>query len=100
MDKLAWCKKQKTGIKIIDPNDILCEEYLKKSENALRAVNSLHDNIEWQISSAYYAMYSSLYAILMKAGIKCEIHSCTLEIIKKVLNDYFSEEDIYLLENP
>ena len=98
MDKLNWCKKQKTGIKIIDPNDVLCEEYLKKSENALRAVKSLQDNVEWQISSAHYAMYFSLYAILMKAGIKCEIHSCTLEIMKKVLNSYFSQQDLYLLE--
>lgn len=98
MDKLKWCKKQNAGIKIIDPNDNLCEEYLKKAENALRAIRSLEDNIEWQISSAYYAMYFSLYAILMKIGIKCEIHSCTLEIMKRVLLDYFTKEDILLLE--
>lgn len=98
MDKLNWCKKQKTGIRIIDPNDNLCEEYLKKAENALRAVRSLDDNIEWQISSSYYAMYFSLYAILMKAGIKCEIHACTLEIMKMHLQEYFTKDDIILLE--
>ena len=98
MNTLTWCKKQKNGIKLIDPNDNLCEEYLKKAENALKAVRSLEDNTEWQISSAYYAMYFSLYAILMKIGIKCEIHSCTLEIMKQVLSKYFTKEDISLLE--
>jgi len=98
MDKLAWCKKQKTGIQIVESNDNLCEEYIKKAENSLRAVKSLEDNPEWQISSAYYAMYFSIYAILMKVGIKCEIHSCTLEIVKNKLKQYFSSEDIFLLE--
>ena len=30
---------------------------------------------------AYYACYNSLYALLMKTGIKCEIHDCTLELM-------------------
>jgi len=30
---------------------------------------------------AYYACYSAIYAILMKCGIKCEIHDCTLELL-------------------
>lgn len=98
MDKLNWCKKQKTGIKIINRNDNLCEEYVKKAENALRAVQNLGDNPEWQISSAYYAMYFSLYAILMKIGIKCEIHSCSIEIMKELLHQYFTEDEIDLVQ--
>lgn len=99
MDKLTWCKKQKTGIRLIEPNNNLCEEYIKKSENALRAVNSLEGNTEWQISSAYYSMYFSLYAILMKIGMKCEIHSCTIEFMKIFLEKYFTAQDTQLIED-
>ena len=98
MDKLAWCKKQKNGIELIESNLNLSQEYLEKAENALKAVNALEGNKEWQISSAYYAMYFSLYAILMRLGIKCEIHACTIEIMKKILTNYFSNEEINLLQ--
>ena len=98
MDKLAWCKKQKNGIELIETNPNLSQEYIEKAENALRAVNALEGNKEWQISSAYYAMYFSLYAILMRIGVKCEIHACTIEIMKKTLIKYFSNEEINLLQ--
>src|SRR3989338_9108055 len=98
MDKLAWCKKQKNWIELIEPNLNLSQEYIEKAENALRAVKSLEGNKEWQISSAYYAMYFSLYAILMRVGVKCEIHACTIEIMKKALTKYFSNEEINLLQ--
>lgn len=99
MDKIIWWINQKNGIELVDENANLSEEYLKKAENALNAVKSLEGNTEWQISSADYSMYFSVYAILMKIGIKCEIHSCTLELVKVVLNKYFSEEDINLLKS-
>ena len=98
MDKLAWCKKQKNGIELIEQNLNLSNEYFEKAENALRAVKTLEGNKEWQISSAYYSMYFSLYAILMRIGIKCEIHACTIEIMKKALTKYFSNEEINLLQ--
>ena len=43
-------------------------------------------------------MYFSLYAIFMRVGIKCEIHACSIEIMKKILTDYFSSEEIILLQ--
>ena len=36
---------------------------------------------KWKIITAYYACYNALYALLIKAGIKCEIHDCTLELM-------------------
>ncbi len=75
MEKIKWCMKLKNGIGIIEPNDNLCSAYIKKSETALQAASALNDNMEWQISSCYYAMYFSLYALMMKIGVKCENHS-------------------------
>lgn len=97
MSKIKWCKNQKTGIELVDINENLSKEYMNKSESALKAMKSLNDNKEWQISSAYYCMYFSLYAILIRSGVKCEIHSCTIEFAKEFLKDHLSDYDIVLL---
>ena len=36
----------------------------------------------WIATHKYYTEYLAAYAILMKIGIKSEIHSCTIEVIK------------------
>ena len=98
MDQIDWCLKQKDGISLVEPNSNLAEAYLKKAEDALESVriNTIKD---WKISTAYYTMYFSLYAILTKTGIKCEIHSCTLEFAKQFLKDFFSPEEIEFLKD-
>ena len=83
---------KKEGLSLIEPNSNLAEAYIKKSEEALESmrVNIIND---WKISTAYYTLYFSLYAVLTKIGIKCEIHSCTIEFAKKFLKEFFSEEE-------
>ena len=56
-------------------------------------------NKDWKITTAYYTLYFSLYSILMKLGIKCEIHSCTIAFMKEFLDEYFTREECSLLEN-
>ena len=68
------------------------------SENALGTMNRERNyNLTFAISARYYSMYYSLYGILMKLGVKCEIHSCTLEFMKFALFDFYSNEDIKLI---
>jgi len=98
MDKIKWCLKVKNGIEIIEPNEELTKAYLKKAEDSLRAASALKDNKDWEISSSYYTMYFSLYAILMRIGIKCEIHSCTISFMQNFLNKYFTNEEIGLID--
>ena len=43
------------------------------------------------------SLYFSLYSILMKMGVKCEIHSCTIEFTRRFLGEYFSEDEISFL---
>ncbi len=99
MNKLRWCLGVKNGLELVEPNENLCNAYFKKAENALSAAATLKENREWEISSRYYAMYFALYAILMKIGIKCENHSCTIEFMKQCLSQFFEEEDVSLLQN-
>ena len=95
MVSLKWCYKQKDGIKIIEPNDNLAHGYLKMAENSLGTMNRERKyNLIFAISACYYSMYYSLYAVCMKIGIKCEIHSCTIEFMKQALIGFYSADDL------
>ena len=98
MDKIKWCAGKKEGLSLIEPNSNLAEAYIKKAEEALESmrVNVIKD---WKISTAYYTLYFSLYSVLTKIGIKCEIHSCTIEFMKRFLSEFFSEEDTDFTED-
>lgn len=98
MDKIKWCIKQKEGLNLIEPNSDLSDAYLKKADEALESmqINIIKD---WKISTAYYTIYFSLYSILMKIGIKCQIHSCTIEFVKLFLNEFFEEEELDFVED-
>ena len=97
MTKIEWCIKHRAFIEMTEPNHILAVAYIKKAEEALEAmrINTIKD---WKITTSYYSQYFSLYAILMKIGIKCEIHACTLEFAKTYLKDYLSENDLLFIE--
>jgi len=85
-------------LRLIEPNSNLAKAYIKKSEEALESmrVNIVKD---WRISTAYYTLYFSLYSVLTKIGIKCEIHSCTIEFAKRFLYEFFSEEELDFTED-
>ncbi|MBN1432283.1 MAG: HEPN domain-containing protein [Methanomicrobiaceae archaeon] len=98
MSDIEWCKKQRNGIKLIDPSDNLSVAYLSKAEDALETMNSITSHY-WIISTGYYAMYYSLYAVLMKAGIKSEIHTCTIGCMDECFEKYFDSDDVDTIEN-
>lgn len=98
MDKIKWCAGKKEGLRLIEPNPDLAEAYIHKAEGALESMR-LNVVKDWIISTAYYTFYFSLYSILMKLGIKCEIHSCTLAFAKRFLQEFFSEEELNFLED-
>lgn len=98
MVSLKWCCKQKDGIKLIEPSDNLSLSYIKMSEDALGTMNRERKyNLTFAISACYYSMYYSLYSVLMKLGVKCEIHSCTLEFMKQLLSDSYTKENFKVI---
>ena len=98
MADISWCCRQKDGIKLAEPNDNLVKGYLRMAEDALGTMNREKDySLRFSISACYYSMYYSLYAILMRIGIKCEIHSCTLKFMEEFLSEFYSKEDIELI---
>ena len=95
---LKWCCRKEGGITLIDSSENLSEGYIQMAENAIGTMNREKKlNLQFAISACYYSMYYSLYSIMMKIGIKCEIHACTLAFMKKMLNSYYSEEDCRII---
>ena len=97
MATIDWCKKQKNGIELVESNEDLAKAYSKKAEDSLSASLNLNNNKDWKISSLYYTMYFSVYAVLMKIGVKCEIHSCTITFAEVFLKEYVTKDEIKLL---
>lgn len=83
MEKIKWCKCQKKGIRLIEPNNNLAEEYLKNAEESMKVLKAVYPTQSnmWLATTKYYVEYFSIYALLMKIGIKCEIHDCTLALV-------------------
>ncbi len=98
MDKIVWCLKKRRGIEIIEPNSNLSEAYIKKAQQSLEEMHNIKTK-DWKITIAYYTMYFSLYAILMRVGVKSELHSCTIEFMKKFLSNYFTKDECALMED-
>lgn len=94
-DKICWCFKQKKGIKLIDINLDIVESYIKKSEESLIMIEV--STTSWKYICSYYACYDILYALLQRYGIKCEIHDCSIELLK--LFSEFDKNDFDFLTN-
>lgn len=81
MATIKWCKSQKKGIKLIEPNDNLFHEYMQTAEETLDILKSIEGKSKvWLATTKYYCEYFAVYSLLMKIGIKCEIHDCTIAI--------------------
>ena len=86
---MTWCFKQKRGICLIAPNPNLTIAYLKKAISALNTMTAALQikETDWTATTAYYARYFALYALLMKLGVKSEIHDCTINVAKLLSNN-------------
>ena len=84
MKKISWCKKQERGIKIQEPNNNLSREYYENAEESLKVLRSIKETKSnmWLATTKYYIEYFAVYSVLMKLGIKCEIHDCTIALVK------------------
>ena len=88
MATIKWCKTQKKGIRLIDPNENLFREYIQTSEETLEVLKSIKGKSKvWLAATKYYFEYFALYALLMRIGIKCEIHECTIAICRLLEED-------------
>ena len=86
--KLKWCLKQ-NGIQIINKKEHLSISYMQEADKTLENMFITKGN--WKIIIAYYACHNALNSIFLKCGIRCKIHSCSIELMELFK---FSQEDI------
>jgi len=91
-EKTSWCASQKKGIELIDIKPHLSKAYMLEADDTVD--NMMNTKGKWKLITAYYACYNALYSLLMKTGIKCEIHDCTIELMGYYS---FSDDDIALI---
>lgn len=83
MATLSWCIAQNKGIRLVEPNENLFKEYIRTAEETLDVLKGIHGKSKvWLAATKYYCEYFALYAVLMRIGIKCEIHECTIELCR------------------
>src|SRR3989338_3817447 len=93
---IRWCLRAKNGLELVEPNENVSRSYLKMAEESLEQLKKLESKI-WIASASYYTMYYCLYSIMMKIGVKCEIHACSLLFMKALLRKFYSQKDIEII---
>lgn len=80
-------------LRMVEPSVDICNSYLKKAERSIKAAKLLSDEelYEESITTAYYAIYNSITAFLFRIGIRCQNHSVSLVLLKKLTK----REDLY-----
>ena len=98
MVSVKWCLKQKKGIKAIQPNKNMAISYIKMAEESSSVLPGVEKSRIWTTTISYYVYYHSLYALMMRIGVKSEIHSCSLAFMKKYLKGFYSKTDMKMIE--
>lgn len=96
MVSIKWCFNTKNGLEIISPNNNTAESYLKMAEESIYSLQTVQSKL-WTATISYYIFYYSLYSLMLKIGIKCEIHLCSLAFMKHFLASFYSEDEIKLI---
>ncbi len=99
MVSISWCLKQKGGLKLVESNKNMATSYIKMAEESVSVLEKIKDSKIWLATTTYYVFYYSLYALMLRIGVKCEIHSCSIEFMKKYLEKFYSKKDIEMFEN-
>ena len=99
---LKWCLcqgekngKKHTGLKKIDKNIAESVNQLRKANSDLGTMQYLYhgNKTDWVASTAFYAMYHSLLAVLYRLGYESRNQECTIIAIES-----FMQEGIIKLE--
>ena len=98
MVTIKWCKQQNKGIQVIAPNENMSLSYLGMAEESILALKCVEQSRIWTATTTYYTFYYSLYALMLRLGVKCEIHSCSLEFMNVLLMDFYGLKDREMIE--
>ena len=94
MVSLKWCLSKEKGIELIESNENMSRSYIGMAGESVKIIENVNESNIWTAATTYYIFYYSLYALMMRIGVKCEIHTCSLEFMKQMLTEFYSVEDV------
>lgn len=98
MVSVKWCLRQKNGIEVMEPNENMSRSYLAMAEESIKVIDKMEQSRIWTATAAYYIFYYSLYALMLRVGVKCEIHSCSLTFMEELLKGLYNDKDILMIK--
>ena len=98
MVSVKWCLKQRRGMDLIEPNRNMSGSYISMAQESVNILDGIKASQIWTATAAYYVFYYSLYSVMLRIGVKCEIHSCSLEFMKRCLGLFYSSKDNDMIE--
>lgn len=93
MVSVKWCLNQKNGLEVAEPNAVLADSYIRMAEESLGVLGVVKASRIWTATTTYYVFYYSLYALMRRIGVKCEIHACSLAFMNQFLGDFYCATD-------
>jgi uncharacterized protein (UPF0332 family) len=79
--------------RLIRPNQKLAVTFMNKARNDLVVLRSIPDSdMEWRATTLYYARYHMLTALLMRIGIDCKDHNCSILIAESAFLGMMKKE--------
>ena len=97
MVSIKWCLENKQGLSLINPNKNMSASYIGMAEESIDALQEISRSNIWTATISYYIFYYSLYSLMLRVGVKCEIHSCSLEFMKEFLTEFYDETDMKMI---
>lgn len=79
------------GIRVMSPNSGLSEGHISKADHNLVVMTDMQrlGHEDWVVITAYYAMYHSAMALLVRIGLESKDHAATAAAL-----DYFFGKDV------
>jgi uncharacterized protein (UPF0332 family) len=75
------------------PNQKLAGTFVEKAQNDLLVLRSIpQTDMEWRAATLYYARYHMLTALLLRIGIDCKDHNCSISIAEFAFSDILGKE--------
>ena len=99
MVSVKWCLEQRGGLDIVEPSKTVSDSYIRMAEESIRTLPNVRDSRIWTAATAYYVFYYSLYSLMIRLGVKCGIHSCSLEFMKRYLGEFYGLKDVEMMES-
>ncbi len=98
MVSISWCLRKKGGLELTEPNSNMADSYIGMAEESLAIQKGVERSKIWTATTTYYIFYYALYALMLRIGVRCEIHACSLEFMKRHLAVFYGEKDIKMIE--